>query len=154
MNKSTPEKGPVPISEGLFVLPSLPSEKPYLIGNRCRACGETFFPGRTACRRCASPDMEPVNLSRTGKLVSFTTVRVNPPHFIGPLPYLVGVVELPEGERIRTLLTDCTQESLKIGMAMELVIESVGKSYEAIGKIEAETEVVGWKFRPVKRQQQ
>ena len=134
--------------DGLFTLSSTSVEKPCLLGNKCRSCGETFFPNRTACRRCSSPDMEAVALSGTGMLYSFTTVRVKPPHFIGQVPYLVGVVELPEGERIRTLLTDCTQESLEIGMEMEVVIESIGETYEAIGKIEPGTEVLGWKFRP------
>ena len=86
-----------------------------------------------------------------GKLCSFTTVRVKPPHFIGEVPYLVGVVELPEGERVKTLLTECNQDVLEIGMEMELVIESVGRLKAAIGNIEAGTEVVGWKFRPLRR---
>ena len=142
------DKEPILIAEGLIVLPSSPSEKPSLIGSRCRSCGETFFPSRLCCRRCSSEDMEKVTLSRVGKLFSFTTVRVKPPHFIGEVPYLVGVVELPEGERIKTLLTACDQSVLEIGMEMELVIESVGRLKSPIGNIEAGTEVSGWKFRP------
>jgi uncharacterized OB-fold protein len=98
--------------------------------------------------------MEKIALSRIGNLFAFTTVRVKPPHFIGEVPYLVGIVELPEGERIRTLLTECDQHSLKIGMKMELVIESVGKTTEPIGKIEFGTEVLAWKFRPLGRKSQ
>ncbi|MCJ7791026.1 MAG: OB-fold domain-containing protein [Dehalococcoidia bacterium] len=98
--------------------------------------------------------MEGVALSRIGKLYSFTTVRIKPPHFIGQPPYLVGVVELPEGERIRTLLTECDKDSLKIGMEMELVIERIGTSTEVIGKIEVGTELLGWKFRPLRGKQQ
>jgi len=95
--------------------------------------------------------MEKVTLSRVGKLFSFTTVRVKPPHFIGEVPYLVGVVELPEGERIKTLLTGCDQSELEIGMEMELVIERVGKLKAPIGSIDAGTEVSGWKFRPLRK---
>ena len=62
-----------------------------------------------------------------------------------------GVVELPEGERIKTLLTGCDQSVLEIGMEMELVIESVGKLKAPMGKIEAGTEVSGWKFRPLRK---
>ena len=95
--------------------------------------------------------MEKVTLSRVGKLFSFTTVRVKPPHFIGEVPYLVGVVELPEGERIKTLLTGCDQSELEIGMEMELVIERVGKLKAPIGNIDAGTQVSGWKFRPLRK---
>jgi uncharacterized OB-fold protein len=66
----------------------------------------------------------------------------------------MGIVELPEGERLRALLTDCDRESLKIGMDMELVIESIGKSNEIIGKYPPGTEILGWKFRPVRSKQQ
>jgi uncharacterized OB-fold protein len=93
--------------------------------------------------------MDEVKLSRKGKLYSFTKIKVKPPHYIGPVPYLAGIVELPEKEKIRTLLTDCDQNSLQIGMDMELVIESIGKSIEVIGPHPAGTEILGWKFRPI-----
>jgi uncharacterized OB-fold protein len=150
-NEVKPDKEPILIVEGLVILPSSPTGKPYLIGSKCRSCGETFFQSGLCCRRCSSEDMEKIPLSRVGKLFSFTTVRVKPPHFIGAVPYLVGVVELPEGERIKTLLTGCEQGELEIGMEMELVIERVGKLKAPIGNIDAETEVSGWKFRPVRK---
>jgi uncharacterized OB-fold protein len=149
-DKDANDKEPKPIGEGFFELPKSPSEKPYLIGSQCRACGEVFFPSRTCCRHCSSEDMKKRVLSRTANLYSFTAVKVKPPHFIGEVPYLVGVVQLPEGERIRTLLTGCGLDSLEIGMEMELVIESVGKATKPIGKIETGTEVLGWKFRPIR----
>lgn len=150
-NEVTSDKEPIFIAEGLVALPSSSSEKSYLMGSKCRSCGETFFPSRLCCRRCSSEDMKNIPLSRIGKLFSFTTVRVKPPHFIGEAPYLVGVVELPEGERIKTLLTECDQNALEVGMEMELVIASVGRLKAPIGKIEAGTEVLGWKFRPLRR---
>ena len=95
--------------------------------------------------------MKKVVLSRTGRLFSFTTVRVRPPYFIGEVPYLLGIVEMPEGERIRTLLTECDQDTLEIGMEMELVIEKAGRVTQPIGKVDAGTDVLGWKFRPRRR---
>lgn len=149
--KELSKKGATPVGEALFTVPSSPSEKPHLLGSKCRSCGESFFPARLCCRRCSSEDMEEIALSQTGRLYSFTTIKVKPPHFIGEVPYIVGVVELPEGERIRTLLTDCDQASLEIGMDMELVIEIVGKTNKPLGKIEVGTDVTGWKFRPLRR---
>lgn len=145
--------GPVSVGERFFTLSSTACGKPHLIGSKCSACGELFFPSRLCCRHCSSGEMEEVSLSRTGTLYSFTTIRVRPPHFIGEVPYVVGVVELPEGERIRTLLSHCDQSSLEIGMEMELSIEVVGKANKPIGKIEVGTEVLGWTFRPLRRQE-
>jgi uncharacterized OB-fold protein len=95
--------------------------------------------------------MEKATLSGVGRLYSFTVVRVKPPHFIGEVPYVTGVVELPEGERVKTLLTGCDPNTLEIGTEMELAIESVGKLKGPIGRNDAGTEVLGWTFRPLRR---
>ena len=144
MSKETPQKEQVPIGEGLFVIPSSPSEKPYLIGSKCHNCGEILFPSRRSCRRCTSMDLELIPLSRRATLHSFTTVRVKLADAKTGPPYFVGVVELPEGERIRTLLTDGDSSSLKIGDEMEVVIEVI---YED----ESGRDVLGWKFQPVRK---
>lgn len=131
----------VPIAEGLIAMPLSPAEEPRLIGSKCRSCGEVSFPSRLRCRRCSGSDLEKVGLSRKGRLHSFTTVLVKLPGARVDPPYLVGVVELPEGERIRTLLAGADQESLRIGQEMELAVCVVYKD-------ESEKEVLGWKFRP------
>lgn len=133
-----------PIGEKMFTMPSSPSEKPHLIGSKCRSCGETFFPHRMVCRRCASQDLEDVPLSRTGKVYSFTSLDRRPPGYYGEVPYIFGVVELSEGVRIPVHYTECDLESLRIGMDVELVIGIVGKDEEG-------NELLGWKFRPVGR---
>jgi len=66
---------------------------------------------------------------------------------------MAGMVQLEGGERVRTLLTDCDQDSLEIGQEMELVIESLGKAKEAMGRIKVGDEVLTWKFRPVRRKE-
>ena len=49
--------------------------EPHLIGSRCSACGTYYFPKlESFCRNpaCESTQFETVELSRTGKLWSFT----------------------------------------------------------------------------------
>ena len=144
MSGEAPKKEQIPIEEGLFVVPSSPFRKSYLVGSKCRSCGEVIFPPRRCCRRCSSTDLEEVALSRRAKLYSFTSIVVKLPNAKLQPPYFVGVVELPEGERIRTLLTDSDPALLRIGDEMELVIDVV---YED----ESGREVLGWKFRPVRK---
>ena len=133
----------VPIGEGLFVMAQSPSDKPRLLGSKCLSCGEVLFPPQRRCRRCASGDMETVALNPRAKLLSFTKVLVKLPGTkIGP-PYLVGIVELPEGECIRTLLAVDDPKSLNIGDEMEVCVDSIYKD-------ESGKEIVGWKFKPVK----
>ena len=130
----------VSVKEGLFKTP--PGEKPYLIGNKCRSCGEVFFPTRPICRNCFKKDMEEVAMGQKGKLYTFTKILKTPIGSLIQAPYLVGKIQIPEGELIHTLIVDCNEEELKIGMPMELVIEKVGVD-------EAGNTVLGYKYRPI-----
>jgi benzoylsuccinyl-CoA thiolase BbsA subunit len=130
----------IPIREGLFQMPSLPSETPYLIGSRCRKCQEVMFPQRPICPNCFGKEVEQVRLSSRGRLFTFTINHQGSKEF--STPYASGYVDLPEGVRIYSLLTDWEAKGLKIGTEMELVIEKIKEDRE--GKI-----VLGYKFRPV-----
>jgi uncharacterized OB-fold protein len=130
----------IPIRENLFAIPSLPSEKPYLIGSRCRDCQEVMFPQKRICLNCFGKDLEQVALSSRGRLFTFTINHQGPKEFSAP--YASGYIDLPEGVRIYSLLTDWEAKGLKIGAEMELVIEKMKDDLEG-------NEVVTYKFRPV-----
>lgn len=66
-----------------------------LLGLKCDACGAYTVPPKKVCIDCASEEMEIVELSGTGKIRTFTVIRVPPEGFEGP--YVVGLVELSEG---------------------------------------------------------
>jgi uncharacterized OB-fold protein len=144
--------GPIPVVDGQFKVPSKPGEKSNLIGNRCKTCGEVFFPARVACRKCTSMEMEEFVFPTVGKLYSYTTIRVKPPHSLINVPYVVGLVEVEGGEKVKTQLDVKDQSELTIGQDVELIIDVIGKMYEPMGLIKPGTEVLGWKFRPVKKQ--
>lgn len=137
----------VPVREGLWMNSTDPKEKPQLIGSRCGDCGEIFFPKRWngICLNCQKKRLEDILLSRRGKIYSFTIVmqgRPQPAPYKGPVPYALAWVELPEGVRFETLLTDCDFDGLKVGMDVELVIEKLHDDDEG-------NEVLSYKFRPV-----
>jgi uncharacterized OB-fold protein len=114
-----------------------------LRGNKCPSCGEVYFPKEFLCLRCLNQDMEEITLSHTGTLYSFTVVRQQPPVYKGPVPYAIGIIELPEGIRVTSLLTDCDFKTLEIGKKMELVVEKLHEDAEG-------QEVVCYKFRTAK----
>lgn len=127
-----------PIAEGLFTIPSSQEEKPHLIGTKCRSCGTFFFPREICCNACFSEDMEDVLLSNRGKLYSFTIVRQRPMAYTGPLPYAIGLVDLPEGTRVMSLLAG-DFERFKLDMDVEMILEPISEG----------DDVVVYKFRPV-----
>ena len=144
--KDAPKKQ-IPCLEGLF---TMPPEEPSLIGSKCNSCGSLFFPKVQSCRNPYCKKTEPLQevlFGRRGKLYTFTVNYYQPPppyHAPDPfVPYTSGIVELPEGLKVQTMMAPGYDEkNLKIGMDMELIID---KLYED----EQGNEVVSWKFKPV-----
>ena len=130
----------------MFVQP-LSLEKPVLRGSRCRECGRTYFPKRTICTDCRSDEnMEEVPLSRYGQLYCYTVVYAAPEGFIPP--YAFGLVVLPEGLRLFSIIQDCEpfDARLKIGMEVEL-------DFGAIARNEAGEDVYNYVFKPSRRRE-
>lgn len=121
---SSPQQ--IPIAGGLF---TWPADDPRLIASRCTACGEVAFPRQESCPSCTGDRTETIQVSRRGKLWTWTIQRFPPPTppFAGDaerfVAFGVGYVELPEGLRIEARLTENDPAKLEIGMDMELVIE-------------------------------
>ncbi|MGH7803977.1 MAG: Zn-ribbon domain-containing OB-fold protein, partial [Candidatus Binatia bacterium] len=94
----------VPLKAGYYTVPDDTAAAPRLLGTRCGACGEHFFPRRAICAKCLSEATGDVELAAEGTLYSFTFVHLplfgstNLEHFDG---YGVGQVDLPEGTRIQ-----------------------------------------------------
>jgi uncharacterized OB-fold protein len=112
---------PVPILEGLFVLPSA-GEPPRLRASRCTACGETFFPQRRFCTRCSRPDLAEILLGPGGRLYTYTVVYELFAGLDDFGPYAVGQVEMERGPRVQGLITGCDFEALEIDMPLELTL--------------------------------
>jgi uncharacterized protein len=68
-----------------------------LLGLKCRSCGAVTAPPRMVCRTCTGTDLDIIELSGKGKIVTFTCVYVPPDSFVGKTPYLIVMVELDEG---------------------------------------------------------
>ncbi len=142
------------IREDLFKIPASPGEKPYLVGSRCTNCGRVFFPRRTVCCDCLIADtMKEKPLSRTGKISAGVIAQTAPLGF--KPPYATAFIDLPEGiqlfaqlvdgELLRECLipgTDCLQP----GTEVELTIEKIRED-------DAGNDVIGYKFKPLKKDQ-
>jgi uncharacterized OB-fold protein len=143
-NESATSKNQIPVQEGLFYQSQSPEEKPYLIGTKCKICGYVGFPKLMVCPRCVKKDtMEEVHLSGKGKIDMFSTCFAALPGF--QAPSVQGYINLEEGGRIWSLITgtEPSDEALKIGMDVELVIEKLREDSEG-------NEIMSYKFRPTK----
>ncbi len=68
-----------------------------LVGLRCRDCGGITCPPKSTCDWCKGRNLEKVELSGYGKVVSYTTIYVAPMGYENEVPYVVALVELDEG---------------------------------------------------------
>ena len=134
------EKKQIPIEEGIFY--QAPGEAPLLIGNRCKACGAKFFPKTPVCPKCIEKDaMEETFIKGKGKLDVFSIVNAGLPGF--KVPSIQAYIQLDDGPRIWSLVTGCepSEDSLKPGMEMEMVIDKVREDEEG-------NELISYQFKP------
>ncbi len=100
-----------------------------LLVQRCSACGSYQYPPDVACIRCQSQALEATEVSGRGSLYSFAIVdRAYHEGFVDALPYVVGLVDLPEqaGLRMLTNIVEAEHGSLRVGMPLEVVFEPRG----------------------------
>jgi uncharacterized OB-fold protein len=149
MAGSRVSKPRVPAIDGWF---TADESAPALLGARGARSGSYFWPTAVAVSgnpRAAGEETEPVELSRTGRLWSWTTNHYAPPEpYVAPdpfVPYTVCAVEL-ERERmvvLGQLATGADPEQLEAGMEMALVL---GPLYE-----DDEHEYVVWQWAPLRK---
>jgi uncharacterized OB-fold protein len=111
----------VPVQPGLFT----ESDPPRLLGGRCASCGHHNFPRHEICPYCASDATEAAELSPVGRLWAWTAVTHPPPGYRGEVPYGFGVVELPEGLRVVSRLSEADPGRLRAGQPVHLVLETL-----------------------------
>ena len=106
----------VPVHEGLF------TGDGKLLAARCPDCSRWHFPADADCPYCSGERCEMQPVSGAATLWLFTGVRNRPPGYVGDVPFGFGVVELSEGFRLITRLTEADPGALNSGMAMQLAI--------------------------------
>lgn len=83
-----------------------------------------------------------VTVEGRGKLHSFATVLQRPPgYYEGPVPYVLGWVELEAGMRLESLIIEYQPEDLVLGRELEMVIAKLLVDEDG-------NEVVTYMFRP------
>ncbi len=130
-----------------------------LIGSICSKCHRVFFPQRVWCASCFEPTCEETELSREGKLISFSLIERASGYALVKPPYILGEVLLPEGPHVyttigmrsepspagidlRSAINEKNLSSLKMGQPVRL-------SPIVVKKDEEGREVVAYNFDPV-----
>ena len=95
---------------------------------RCNDTGKFFFYPRGISPYTLSDNISWEKVSGKGTLYAYTIVQnQRQPGFAEEVPYIVAMIDLEEGPRMMTNLIDIepTPETVKIGMAVEIVYDDV-----------------------------
>ncbi len=98
-----------------------------LEGGQCSNCGLRFFPQRMVCPGCRSREIQSIKLADTGKVSTFTIIRVAPEQFADQAPYAVGIVELDDGVRLMCQIADCDFEKIHTGMPVRMEFRKISE---------------------------
>lgn len=98
---------------------------------RCASCKHVSFPPRLVCPNCSGKNFKTVDLQDEGTLVTYTVVRVASERFSPEAPYAVGIVELNDGVRITTQITDTDPDELRIGQKVRIVFRKIQEDGKA-----------------------
>ena len=109
-----------PIASDLFTGDADP---PRLRAARCAACTKLHFPAGAVCPYCGGDACVATPVGPAGRLWLYTAVLTAPPGYRGPIPYGFGVVELEDGLRVVTRLTELRLDRLRPGLPVRLVVE-------------------------------
>ena len=138
----------VPAIEGWFTTGE-DGSSPALLGSRCTVCGTYAFPAEQSfCRNpdCTSTVFDTVELSRRGRIWSYTDARYQPPPpYVAADPYVpfcLAAVELAAEKLVvmGQVVPGVTVDDLTVGDEVELVIDTLYS--------EDDTDSLVWKWRP------
>jgi uncharacterized OB-fold protein len=111
-------------------------------GSKCKRCGWVFFPKGRVCPNCGvKDDFEDKKLSKRGKIFTYTKEYLYP---VPDLPMVMAVIDLEEGGRFFTQMTDGNPEEVYVGMPVELTFRLFHESGGFFN--------YAWKCRPVPKE--
>jgi uncharacterized OB-fold protein len=140
-----------PAIEGWFTS----GDEPALLGSRCTTCTSTYFPPTASayCRNpaCDGEEFEQVELSRRGRIWSYTDAQYQPPApYVAPqaagepyVPFALAAVELAEGLVVLgQVAAGYGVADLRVGAEVELVVEALHLDDDG-------SERTIWRWKPV-----
>ncbi len=98
----------------------------------CDDCGKILYPPRLVCPKCKSQSFTTTALPRSGKVLTYTVVRVPPEGFTEESPLPIALVELDNGARVMVQIGDIADpEQISIGMPVRLEFRRIQSDGEA-----------------------
>jgi len=102
------------------------SKEGRLLVQHCNDCQANIFFPKKVCPECWSQNLSWIPASGKGTVYTFSVMLdMVEPKFMGDLPYVLAMVDLPEGIRMTTRIVNCDPETIEIGMPVEVTFEDI-----------------------------
>ena len=96
-------------------------EEGKVAATKCKDCGITFFPPRADCYQCLTSNMEWVEVTGAGKLLSYSKLEYGPVGFEGDLPYSIALLDYGDYKVFGRLSDKLNDDEIKVGMELKTV---------------------------------
>jgi uncharacterized OB-fold protein len=97
-------------------------EQGKVMATKCQKCGAVHFPPKMDCPKCLGSAVEWVEVTGTGKLLTYSIVQYGPAGFENDAPYTLAVAEFPDGVHIFSRISkDVKEADIKVGMDVKVV---------------------------------
>lgn len=100
-------------------------EKGKVMYTRCKDCGLVFFPPRADCYQCLTSNMEWLEVSGKGRLISYSKLEYAPVGFGDDLPYAIALLEYGDYKVFGRIDNNIPEEDIKVGMEMETRVNTL-----------------------------
>ncbi len=100
-------------------------EKGKVMYTRCKDCGLVFFPPRADCYQCLTSNMEWLEVSGNGKLISYSKLEYAPVGFEDDLPYSIALLDYGDYKVFGRIASDIPDEKIQVGMEMKTEVNNL-----------------------------
>ncbi|ADN49665.1 Zn-ribbon domain-containing OB-fold protein [Vulcanisaeta distributa] len=89
---------------------------------RCRRCGRYYFPPQADCPYCKASDMDWVEVSGEGELLTYTVINTKPLTYSHYPDYIVAIARMREGFNVLAWLRADDPRKVRVGMKVKLQV--------------------------------
>ena len=100
-------------------------EKGKVMYTRCKDCGLVFFPPRADCYQCLTSNMEWLEVSGNGNLISYSKLEYAPVGFGDDLPYSIALLDYGDYKVFGRIASDIPDEKIQVGMEMKTEVNNL-----------------------------